>query len=588
MKRAILLCILCLGASTPQDPLTWKVKKGQVAEYKVLDGRTKRSTGDTLYIFGSELNEDGSNRIVIDRYADIPLHFLFNLPGKAMRRGGTWKHETYFFRAAAAFESGSMLDFDYGMFRRSAMTVLKATGGYRVDSIKKKKTGTEILIDGTFEFYEVRRDWFDNNSRLTDTKNKKGVLKTSQIIDPERGVLTKGAWVLSLQGEDRVRYNDSRPFDKKKFDSRQLLELDEVVTIDPEKLKPAIDNAVSRGVDWLKRRQGNDGNFGQVTATETRTQINVSPIAMRALFASGAEEGLLKKGTAFLKRINSDKTQEMAQTLIALALSRYHANEKSWSGVEKETPREDLRAIQNLAKSLLAMRHGGTATFPTGSDRQRDDRFNVLSTEHASEALWMASQFGINLEDIWQKQISFFAKNSIEETRQVELDLVFAKNAMPPIDPDGEKKVYPGSWANGQPRYKDVSGQGIALTTTAGLWNLVLAENELRSARKLDDKLKDDIEKVKRAGLAWIQKYLSNRSVVPPEASWCTRVPNWLFRMGRVLDIYGIEKIGGVDWYHEAAYALLRDQFKDGNWDYRRGEGVNDTAYAILFLLRAF
>ncbi len=57
------------------------------------------------------------------------------------------------------------------------MTVLHAKGSYRVKNIKKKKETTEVYIDGTFEFFEVRRDWVNNSSRLTQTKNKKGVLK---------------------------------------------------------------------------------------------------------------------------------------------------------------------------------------------------------------------------------------------------------------------------------------------------------------------------------------------------------------------------------------------------------------------------
>lgn len=51
----------------------------------------------------------------------------------------------------------------------------------------------------------------------------------------------------------------------------------------------------------------------------------------------------------------------------------------------------------------------------------------------------------------------------------------------------------------------------------------------------------------------------------------------------RVGVIYGIDRIGGVDWYVWGGKRLLRMQQRNGSWN---GEGV-DTSFAILFLARA-
>lgn len=50
--------------------------------------------------------------------------------------------------------------------------------------------------------------------------------------------------------------------------------------------------------------------------------------------------------------------------------------------------------------------------------------------------------------------------------------------------------------------------------------------------------------------------------------------------------IYGIDKIGGVDWYAAGADLLVRTQAPDGTWKGTYGEDV-DTSFAVLFLSKA-
>jgi hypothetical protein len=54
----------------------------------------------------------------------------------------------------------------------------------------------------------------------------------------------------------------------------------------------------------------------------------------------------------------------------------------------------------------------------------------------------------------------------------------------------------------------------------------------------------------------------------------------------RVGVAYGIEKIGGVDWYEWGAPALLKSQAADGSWPGAYGAEIN-TAFGVLFLTRA-
>jgi hypothetical protein len=60
----------------------------------------------------------------------------------------------------------------------------------------------------------------------------------------------------------------------------------------------------------------------------------------------------------------------------------------------------------------------------------------------------------------------------------------------------------------------------------------------------------------------------------------------FLWSLERVAVVYGLEKIGGIDWYAVGADNLVEVQHDDGSWGGDYGPGV-DTAFALLFLSRS-
>jgi len=61
----------------------------------------------------------------------------------------------------------------------------------------------------------------------------------------------------------------------------------------------------------------------------------------------------------------------------------------------------------------------------------------------------------------------------------------------------------------------------------------------------------------------------------------------FLWSLERVGVIYGLDKIGGTDWYDFGAEQLVRAQNPDGSWG-GKGSGSNvETAFALLFLARS-
>lgn len=62
----------------------------------------------------------------------------------------------------------------------------------------------------------------------------------------------------------------------------------------------------------------------------------------------------------------------------------------------------------------------------------------------------------------------------------------------------------------------------------------------------------------------------------------------FLWSLERVGVVYGVDRIGGVDWYEAGAEALVRSQNRDGSWGTGEGYGpVVNTSFAVLFLCKS-
>jgi hypothetical protein len=61
----------------------------------------------------------------------------------------------------------------------------------------------------------------------------------------------------------------------------------------------------------------------------------------------------------------------------------------------------------------------------------------------------------------------------------------------------------------------------------------------------------------------------------------------FLWSMERVGVIYGVDKIGGFDWYDIGSTALVRSQGNDGNWALGSYSAEVNTSFAVLFLCRS-
>ncbi len=198
MKALLPLTLLLLSgpAAPAQDKGTrrieWKLAPGKTAQYRFLDKAGKPIPGQQFLLFGSELTPSG-NRIVIDKYEDIPLPLLFQLPPQPFKISAAWEHSTPLFH-----ESGESFGVLEAFVGGGGFRPVFLKGGYALKSIQKKADDEIAVIDGAFTFFEVRRDVANNMPRFTVTKNDLGTIATSIQVSVPRGILLKAGWQMKV------------------------------------------------------------------------------------------------------------------------------------------------------------------------------------------------------------------------------------------------------------------------------------------------------------------------------------------------------------------------------------------------------
>jgi hypothetical protein len=89
-------------------------------------------------------------------------------------------------------------------------------------------------------------------------------------------------------------------------------------------------------------------------------------------------------------------------------------------------------------------------------------------------------------------------------------------------------------------------------------------------------------------GLTLADQIRGKGLIVPTNAILGTGDLYFLWSLERVGVIYGVDKIGGFDWYDLGSTALVRSQNADGTWNFGKTFGAEvNTAFAVLFLCKA-
>ncbi len=567
MRAASLLALLAL---VPQEKgplrIEWKLPAGRAAEFAILDRAGKPLQGRSFLVFGSELTPQG-NRLAVDAYDQIAYPFLFQLPGELSRGAAAWEHTATFFVEGPGGGLGAL----FGLGGTGLRPVC-ARGRYVARASPRKGEEGIVTIDGSFTFYEIRRERVNNQPRLTVSKNAVGSLATSVQVSAERGMIVKAGYQLKIRGQKRVVERDRTRIEEQNLSLHEILEFREEIELDPAKLKDPLDGAVRKAADWLRRQPRGPGFWGTARALESpRAQVDLTGLVVRALLAAGAgpDDPAIVAAARHLRSTLPATPQGFNHSMVALAL--------------KDPSKEEAAAIQQMAKVLLQKRDPRRGWGLGG----RDDAENPVSTAHAVEALAHAGD-AVAGDEVWKDVLEHLSSTWIEGNQEVELDLEFEEGE-PPIAPD-PKKVFPATWPveterRGRDDFLQAAAPpgGNALGVLSALKGLLIASGRL----KLDDRQRTSLDTALRKGLAYLQGYWTLRIVPPAEGAWCLQRYEYLDLLAQVLKLARVAKVSGADWRLEGAFLLLREQRPDGAWDSGQGLETLETARALLFLSAA-
>jgi hypothetical protein len=235
---------------------------------------------------------------------------------------------------------------------------------------------------------------------------------------------------------------------------------------------------------------------------------------------------------------------------------------------QKDLPLEIKAQLDNILKPKMM--------FPKASDHV-DDNSN---TQFATLALWVARRYGLPVGEAINRLNARFRASQNQD--------------------GGWAYRFPGL----APRGKREKFLSTATMTCAALLGLGVRYGTAPSSQTIDPKTKKPVtgkppdltkDVSVRAGLMAL-----NSAIIYPIVAQRKKikapvvVPNrpeknfyFLWSVERVAVAFGLKTIGGKDWYDWGSDLIVALQNKDGSWQARYPGGGCDTCFALLFLRRA-
>jgi hypothetical protein len=384
--------------------------------------------------------------------------------------------------------------------------------------------------------------------------------------------------------------------------------------------RQAVKQAIDRGVAWLKKQQQDDGSWpymskGHIpgaTALAGLTLLECGVPADDPAVQKAADlvrkQGptfdqtyLLSLGIMFLDRLGDDRDGEVIKTMAGRLLVGQDPASGGWTyGCRAASAEEgNRRGPGNLPKPEEPPKPkdvpGQPEQGPKGQFTKSIGADNS-NTQFAILALWIARRRGIPVEEaLARAETRFRGSQNPDGGWSYKVP-----GTRPTPQPGGQPGPMPGDW------YTTPS------MTCAGLLGLAFghgsaSEAVLRTQGKDKEPPRDakgqapadpGKDLVIRAGLAALGSALGHAGsrsgnslymFVNPQTKGIDYYALWMLE--RVAVAYGLETIGGKDWYGWGAEILLANQQPGGNWDkgiYTPGAvPLIDTCFALLFLRRA-
>jgi predicted RNA-binding Zn-ribbon protein involved in translation (DUF1610 family) len=377
---------------------------------------------------------------------------------------------------------------------------------------------------------------------------------------------------------------------------------DEEIAVEPPAVRPLaapgpvsvstaeqrrIDNAIARGVWWLKDHVLATGTWGDaVPDGAAPVSVGFASLPGLTLLECGvpAADPVVQKSAAlvrrqaetlgdvhqnyqrslailFLDRLGEPQDRERIQHLALCLIGGQHPTEGGWSYngplVERTKVAAFLRLLRQDRQSLATWRKKvlpGGEYDPGGWDNS--------NTQFAVLALWVAQRHQVPIEKCMALVEKHFRGTQVSSG----------------ADPTGNNLNLDGSWYYNA---NENSGRWPSMTC-AGLLGLAVAQAVSKDARAKEQKPLDD-PAIQRA-LAMLAREIDRPGEQRPPDLY------FLWSLERVGVLYNLPKIADKDWYAWGSKVLLGRQHDDGHWQdgaYYGSTPALDTCFALLFLKQA-
>lgn len=369
----------------------------------------------------------------------------------------------------------------------------------------------------------------------------------------------------------------------------------------PEDEQSLIDQAINRGVRFLKTTQNQEGRWGGgehavgyaalpgLVLLECGLPAGDPQIQKAAEFVRKREHDLRKTyelslAILFLDLLADPKDRELIQ-ILALRLVAGQSPTGTWNYDCPALPAEDHKKLFQLLKDM------GPVPFPKWIKSQAPGTTPPLDWKNR----WAVLQ---DLEEMKDEQFRQWSGDN-SNTQFAILALWVARRHEVPVQQTlarMDRHFRNSQNANGRWFYSpgsEVSGSWPTMTA-AGLLGLAIGHGLAGETRPAEERRSEDpaIDKGLEAlaqPIEHVPQFLKKGSLSHDKKPLANLY--FLWSVERVAMIFHLQKIAGKDWYLWGANMLLQhqDQHK-GNWSnggYPGSSPVLDTCFALLFLRQA-
>jgi hypothetical protein len=379
---------------------------------------------------------------------------------------------------------------------------------------------------------------------------------------------------------------------------------------DPAEFRKNVDQAIDKGVEWLKKKQIADGSFGESSGPTYGpgkaypNKPGITAFALLALLKSDVphNDPVITKGLAFLQEYVDKKSNLISnydRGVILMALEAFHesgaaeALKKKGQKVSdrigdfkepKYTPSGPIQAfIGNIVRALVEEQtKAGGWRYGKGFGLVGDAE-DISCTQIVLLGLKSATRMKSPVDPSTFKRAMDFVLGSQEKDGP--------KVERPSDYKAGDRGTYASlgndrarGWAYIKKGSKAEEEKVCGSMTCAGIGSLLISKSIL--GKSLGKKGGEEVDQAIFDGFAWLTQHWSVDEN-PGQAK--ARHFYHLYGIERVGTLGLFEKISGHWWFREGANVLLKGQQPDGHWD-NKDEIVPtdtiDTCYALLFLRR--